>query len=793
MKFSEQWLREWVNPPLDTTALAAQLTMAGLEVDAVEPVAAAFDGVVVGKVLEIDAHPEADRLQVCRVDAGDKQALTIVCGASNVHVGMLAPTACIGASLPGGIKIKKTRLRGVESHGMLCSAKELGLSDSADGLLSLPATLKPGQDVRVALQLDDVSIELGLTPNRGDCLSIAGIAREVGVLSRTAVTGPAIGECKATIADTIDIDIEADQACPRYLGRIIRNVDAQADTPLWMQEKLRRSGLRSISPVVDVTNYVLLELGQPMHAFDLATLHGGIHVRYARKKEQLMLLDGQQVTLQDGTLVIADDRQPLALAGIMGGQASAVSDTTTDLLLESAHFSPAAIAGKARDYGLHTDSSHRFERGVDADLPRLAMERATALLLDIAGGDAGPIAEACHEASLPVRHTVPLRAERLRRLLGLDIAAEEVADTLDRLGMQVETTPDGWQARAPGFRFDIAIEADLIEEVARIHGYDAIPSHRPHSAMRITPFAPDAGLLASLRQTLVARGYQEAITYSFVDAALQQQLEPDARAVRLSNPISAELAVMRTSLWPGLVTALAHNLNRQHDRVRFFENGVKFLPGKKGVDEVKVISGAACGFVEPEQWGSRSRHVDYFDIKNDVEVLLATAGGKGEYAFTADSHPALHPGQTARITNRQGTTIGWLGVLHPRHVRSLDLNSDPVVFELEIDALLSDSVVEFQELSRYPAIRRDLAIVVDETVAARDVENGVVESAGKLLSDLQLFDVYTGKGVESGRKSLAMGLTLQDFSRTLTDNEVEELIAGILSHLGKKFGATLRE
>lgn len=793
MRFSEKWLREWVDPSIGSEALAARLTMAGLEVDAIEPVAPPFSGVVVGRVLAVEPHPEADRLRVCRVDDGSGEPLTIVCGAANVAVGMCVPTARIGARLPDGKAIGRAKLRGVESQGMLCSAKELGLGEGGEGLLSLPADARPGTDLREYLDLDDVSLELGITPNRGDCLGIAGIARELGVLCRTEVRAPAVEAVPAVIGDRLPIDLRAPQGCPRYLGRVIRGVDPAASTPLWMQERLRRSGLRSLGPLVDVTNYILLELGQPMHAFDLDRLRGGVCVRHAEEGESLTLLDGQTVRLAADMLVIADRERALALAGVMGGRDSAVGDGTRSVFLECAWFAPAAVAGRARRLGLHTDSSHRFERGVDPGIQWQAMERATRMILDIAGGEAGPVVEAAAPAELPVRSPIRLRAARLLRVLGYPVGADEVTEILSRLGMRITArTTEGWELVPPSFRFDVAIEADLIEEVARVHGYEAIPSAPPRSVLRITPADTAGGRSRRARSVLAARGYQEVITYSFIDAGLQELYDPGRRPLRLANPISADTAVMRTSLWPGLGQVVLHNLNRQQGRVRIFEYGSKFLLEGEVLKEESVIAGLAVGDAWPEQWGLPARAVDFHDVKGDLEALLSALGLR-DCAFQAAPHPALHPGQSARIMDGQGAAIGWLGRLHPRIAQALDLDAQPLLFEIALDALPRAATPVFRELSRFPAVRRDLALIVDESVPAADVLARVGKAAGPYLQGLSLFDIYRGKGVDSGKKSLALGLTFQDFSRTLTDAEIEHSIQGVLRELREGLGATLRE
>lgn len=794
MRFSEQWLREWVNPPLRTEQLAAQLTRAGLEVDAIAKVAPDFDKVVVGQVLSTAPHPNAERLKVCSVDVGAGEPLQIVCGAANVAPGQHVPAALVGSVLPGDKRIEKARLRGVESFGMLCSAVELGIAESADGLLVLPGDAPVGQSVRSVLGLDDVTLELGLTPNRGDCLSIVGVAREVAALNGLELAPRDWAPVAARIADTFPIVLQAPTACPRYAGRVLRGIRRDAVTPLWMKERLRRSGVRSISPVVDVTNYILLELGQPMHAFDLAKLNGGIEVREARAGESLTLLDGQAVKLQPGTLVIADAVRPVALAGIMGGQASAVSDTTQDLFLESAFFAPAAMAGRARQYGLATESSRRFERGVDPELARRALERATALLLEIVGGEAGPVTEAVEPDHLPERAAIALRGSRLERMLGCSVDGNEVEGILQRLGMQVLTaaTGDEWRVTPPSYRFDIGIEADLIEEVARVHGYGELPMAEPRVGISVRPPSRTPSDARAVRDLLVARGYHEAITYSFVDPQLQQRVQPDIPGIRLANPIAADMAEMRTTLWPGLLQALLYNLNRQQSRVRLFEVGNVYLPGGQPARERAVVAGVASGSALPEQWGLPNRRVDFYDVKADVEALLGLTGRGREFIFKLDRQPSLHPGQCAAIHAANGNVVGWLGTVHPELQRALDLPQPVVLFQLELVAL-SSRLPRFEELSKFPAIRRDIAIVVRESVTAQAVEACIKERGGQRLREVQLFDVYRGERIDSGGKSLALGLTIQDTSRTLTDDDVDALVKEVVEALHAQLGATLRE
>jgi len=791
MKFSEAWLREWVNPAVTTNELADQLSMAGLEVDSVSEVAAAFHGVVVGEVLSVEPHPDADKLRVCQVNVAGDEVLQIVCGAANVAAGMRVPVAMVGAELPGDFKIKKAKLRGAASFGMICSASELGLAESSEGIMPLPADAPVGEDFRAYLQLDDHAIEVDLTPDRGDCLGLTGIAREVGVINRSPVTPPAMDAVPAAIADSFPVEIEAPEACPRYACRIIRGIDPQAETPLWMVERLRRSDIRSISPVVDVTNYVLLELGQPMHGFDLARLEQGIRVRMAASGEKLTLLDGAEIELKSDTLVIADAAAPVALAGIMGGEASGVTDSTQDILLESAHFAPTAILGKARIYGLHTDSSHRFERGVDPELQVRAIERATALLLDIVGGEAGPVVEAVFPDKISQRTPILLRRERVKRILGVEIEDAEIADILSRLEMQVEPVEQGWQVTAPSCRFDITIEVDLIEEIGRIYGYSEIPTTHAPSATPMNAEAETGFDLHRAKQLLVYRDYQEAITYSFVTPELQAQLTPQFEGVRLANPISADMSIMRTSLWPGLVQTASYNQARQLGRIRIFESGLRFIQQADEIKQENMLAGLVAGSVTAEQWGQPTRIADFYDLKSDLEALLALTGCAEEFIFSPGENPALHPGQSAKI-ERNGELVGWLGMLHPELEQKLELAGNTYLFEIRLDSVLTGRLPAFEPLSRFPSIRRDIALVVDEGIAFSDLKASVRRSASKILKDIMVFDVYTGEKVDSGRKSLALGLILQETSHTLTDEEVDGVVANVIQTVEKEFNAHLR-
>ncbi|MCG7598547.1 phenylalanine--tRNA ligase subunit beta [Halomonas sp. McH1-25] len=793
MKFSEQWLREWVSPELTTQALADQITMAGLEVDAVEPVASAFRGVVVAEVVDRTPHPDADKLNVCRVDDGSGEDVQVVCGASNVAVGQKVPFARVGAVLPGDFKIKKAKLRGVESRGMICSASELGLEEETSaGILELPADAPAGKDFREWMKLDDHTIEVDLTPNRGDCLSLKGMAREVGVLNRLALTPPEASE-HAPVHDAVfPVHVEAPERCPRYVGRVVRNVDVTAPTPLWMVERLRRSGVRSIDPVVDITNYVMLELGQPMHAFDLANLSESIVVRPAQEGETLVLLDGQSIALREDTLIIADRDKPLAIAGVMGGEYSGVSASTRDVFLESAFFTPLAVAGLARSYGLHTDASHRFERGVDPALTRQAVERATALLLDITGGEPGPLSETASPDHLPVERQVLLRAARIEQCLNLTLPGEEVVDILERLGMRVVVDGEGsWLVTVPSWRFDVAIEEDLIEELARIYGYNRLPVRRPSARLGLRADGESRQPLARLRRQMVARGYQEAISYSFVAPDLQALLAPDVAAPQLANPISSDMSVMRASLFPGLVKALMHNLNRQQQRVRLFETGLVFRGELDDLEQSPMLGGLICGTRDPEGWSARREGVDFFDLKGDLESLMAVGGDLSAWRFEPDEHPALHPGQTARVY-RHERPVGWIGALHPAVRAELGLRVDAFLFEVRLDALTEGRLPAFTPLSRYPEVRRDLALVVEEDVPVQALLDTLREKAGEWLTDLRLFDVYQGPGVEKGRKSVALGLTWQHPSRTLNDDEINQLVDGIIAESKQRFDAELR-
>ncbi|MBJ7555960.1 phenylalanine--tRNA ligase subunit beta [Marinomonas spartinae] len=793
MKFSENWLREWVNPNISSDDLVAQITLAGLEVDEVLSASAAFSGVVVGEIISAEPHPNADKLQVCQVSDGVEQ-FQVVCGAPNARPGIKIPFAKIGAVLGADFKIKKAKLRQVESFGMLCSASELGLSDDHDGIMELPAVAVAGEDFRSFLGLDDQIIDVDLTPNRSDCLSIAGLAREVGVLNKIDLSPVEIAPAVVAIDDVFPVRIDVTDACPRYLGRVIRSVDVSATTPLWMVEKLRRSGIRSIDPIVDITNYVMLELGQPMHAFDLANLSGSIVVRMANKDEKIVLLDGQEVALRDDTMVIADEKAPLAIAGVMGGEGSGVNSETKDIFLESAFFAPLALAGKARSYGLHTESSHRFERGVDATLQEKAIERATALVLQIAGGQVGPIVHAVNEASLPEAATVILRRKKLDQYLAMSIDKAQVTDILTRLGLEmVDVTDDAWTTKVPSHRFDISIEADLIEEIARIYGYDNLPSSMPQAAVNFTPLSESKTKIQVLRSVLVAQGYQEAVTYSFIDPVLSKQFLPNIEPVPLANPISADMGVMRPSLVPGLVKAYLYNQNRQQSRVRLFETGRRFIGSVDALEELDQqlqIAGLLAGSRDGEAWYHNGEKVDFYDLKAHVEMIFALNGGvKPTYERSACEF--LHPGRSADIFV-DGCFVGLMGELHPQLSKSLGANQPIYLFDIALEAVLNARLPEYEAISKFPEVRRDLALLVDRTVPVSDLERVICSSAGDGFKNVLVFDVYQGQGIDETKKSVALGLTWQHPSHTLSDEEVNNSVEKVVAALSEELSAVVR-
>ncbi|MBW8312581.1 MAG: phenylalanine--tRNA ligase subunit beta [Rhizobium sp.] len=788
MKFPESWLREHVATAAPREELSARLTAIGLEVEELQVLGEGLDGVLVAEILSCERHPEADRLQVCQVATG-AGTVQIVCGAPNARPGLKAPLATVGAKLPGGIAIGAAKLRGVDSQGMLCSAKELGIDADASGLLELPANAPVGEPIAAFLGLPDASFELKLTPNRADCFSVRGIAFDVAAAMGAQVSPMPIPEAAITSQALFEVALGAGADCPRYCGRVIEGVDAKAASPLWMTERLKRAGLRPISPLVDITNYVMLELGQPMHAFDAATLAGPVGVRRARAGETLKLLDEREVALDDGFLAITDGDRPVALAGVMGGFDTRVTDATTRVFLESAHFAPDAIIGRSRRLGLHTDASHRFERGVDPQLPRLALERATALVLEIMGGQAGAITEAVQPEFLPQPKAVVLRRARLKRVLGLAVADAGVERILRALGMQVTANADGWSVLPPSRRFDIAIEEDLVEEIARIHGYETIPTTTPTGEVRLVAPSETRVADAVLRRQLTGRDFLEAINYAFLDAATLEAWQLSDSAVALANPLTAELGVMRTALLPGLVSALGRNRARQQPRVRLFELGKVFHLAEGAPRETPRIAAVACGPQSAEQWALDDRDVDFYDLKAEVEALLALAGARAE--FRPDDSPWGHPGRSASVW-RDGQRIGWVGHLHPRLAKALDLDGEVVGFELDLAPLAARDVPRAGELSRFPSVRRDIALVVPETTPWTALETSLQAALGGLLREVVLFDRYVGPGLESGSKSLAMGLILQDVSRTLTDRDADQAVATALEALARDCGARLR-
>ncbi len=795
MKVPYSWLAEWTEIPWDARELASRLTMSGFEVESLEPAAPPFSGVVVAEILAADPHPQADKLRVCRVSIGRGEPLQIVCAATNARAGLKSALATPGARLPGDVTIGAAKLRGVESQGMLSSARELGLGDASSGILELPRDAPVGEPLRTYLKLDEPVLDLNITANRGDAMSVLGVAREVAALAGKGLIARNVCGSAASLTETFPVRLTDAAGCPRFAGCIVRGIDNRVPAPLWMRERLRRAGLRSISAVVDVTNYVMLELGQPMHAYDLAKLQGGINVRQARAGEALTLLDGRPVTLETDVLIISDAGGPVGLAGIMGGERTAVTADTTDVFFESAYFSPEAVLGRARRFGLTTDASQRFERGVDPTQQGRALERALALVISSAGGKRAEIQLTESPDDLPRRPAVTLRASQLQRLLGAVLPASRVVETLDRLGMKVTSFAEGWRAVPPAYRFDIGIEADLIEEVARIVGFELIPETDALNLQRFRPLPAERPAEAAVLEALADRGYMEAITYAFVDPAMQQKLFPDVPAAALSNPIASDLSVMRVSLWPGLLRAALENRHRQADRIRLFEHGTRFELRRDRTHEIDTLSGVALGPRLPEQWGVPKElraPVDFYDVKSDVAALLAGTGDSDGFTFVADAMPSLHPGRTARVL-RRNRPVGWLGELHPNLVRALDFTYPPVLFELDYETALAVRPISHQEISRFPQVRRDLAVVIDEEVTLSSLTERVTLAASSLLQDLRVFDVYRGPGLETGRKSVALGLIFQDISRTLTDDDVERLMASVMADLRKSLNARIRE
>ena len=784
MKFSENWLRTYVNPALSSEQLAHVLTMSGLEVEDLRPVAPAFTQVVVGEVIAMHKHPDADRLNICQVAVGNEAALQIVCGATNVQIGAKVPCALVGAQLPK-VAIQQAKVRGIESFGMLCSEQELGLADEASGLLLLPSDAPVGTSIREYLALDDQLFTIKLTPNRSDCLSLTGIAREVSACTAAPLNSLVVPEISVQHADSLAVDVQATSACPRYCGRIVRGVNAQAATPDWMKQRLARSGVRPISAVVDITNYVLLEMGQPLHAFDFAKLRGGIQVRMAVAGEKIRLLNEQEVNLDSDMLVIADDQGAVALAGIMGGVGSAVDTTTQNVFLESAFFSPDTIAGRARRLGLSTDASHRFERGVDYVKTRDCLERATYLLLEICGGKAGPISEFI--AHLPTREPITLRLSRICKVLGVVFTAQAIENLLGRLQFPCQIQAENFLVTPPSYRFDLSIEEDLIEEIARLHGYDNIPAILPRATISMLPSTELARTATQLRERLVVRDYQEVVTYSFVEPGWEMDFAANANPVPLKNPIASQLSVMRSTLISGLVECLRYNLSRKQDRVRIFEIGQVFQTVAEGIQQPTFAAGLSYGTALVEQWGSLARNVDFFDAKGDLEALLWPLAASFERA----EHPALHPGQSARVLI-DGAELGWVGVLHPKWVQQYGLPLAPALFEISLSMALACKLPKFVEISKYQLVRRDIAVIVDEKTTSAEMLEALQKAAPQQLVELGVFDLYNGKGIDYGKKSIAFKILLQDTQKTMTDPEVDVVVTRLTQVLSDRFGAKLR-
>ncbi|MDR3442904.1 MAG: phenylalanine--tRNA ligase subunit beta [Legionella sp.] len=793
MKLSKLWLREWANFSLTEHELASQLTMAGLEVDAVSPVAGEFTHVIVAEVLSTKTHPDADKLTVCEVNINADKPLQIVCGAANVRPGLKVALALIGACLPGGFKIKESKLRGELSQGMLCSVSELGMAEQSDGIMELESDAPVGTDLRDYLMLNDHIIEVDLTPNRADCFSVLGIAREVAVLNKLPLQEQPIAAVTPSIDDVLPVHLQSPEACPRYCGRIIRNINPHASTPLWMNERLRRSGIRTLHPVVDIMNYVMIELGQPMHAFDLAAIKGEINVRFSNNQEQLELLDGQDLSLNEKVLVIADQEKPLAMAGIMGGEASSVQAHTQDLFLESAFFNPIIIAGVARKFGLFSDSSQRYERGVDPHLQVKALERATALILSIVGGEAGPIIEASDSKHLPAAVHFTFDTDKVKKLTGLAISREEMKSLLEGLGIVItKEQAQFFEVSIPSHRFDIQQDVDLVEEVIRLYGYDNLKAEPMQAPVQAGNSCANEDIATRLSRWFSSKGYHETISYSFVDPELQESLYPQQEFMALLNPISSELSQMRIGMWPGLIASMIHNVHRQQNLIKFFEVGVVFDVKEQQLTERPCIAGLLMGEQGGANWSETTRVFDFFDLKGDLESLFATLKLK-QVEFISAPHDALHPGQSAQILIN-GVVAGWIGALHPRLADALDLQHDVLLFELSLESLAGHDAPRYKSISKYPQIRRDLSFLVDNSVSVMQIESAVRETVTEnWLKAFDVFDVYTGTGIPDGKKSLAIAMTLQDDNRTLVDAEINSLINAIINTLGSQFSIILRD
>ena len=787
MNISTSWLREWINPNVTDEMLAEQLTMAGLEVDGIESVAPAFDNVVVGHVVSCEKHPDADKLNLCQVDIGESDNLQIICGASNVRADLKVIVATVGAKLPGGLKIKKAKLRGVESFGMICSESELGMSDSSEGISELDSDAPIGQDIREYLDLDDNIIELDITPNRGDCFSVLGVAREVSANYNKAFEMPKF-EVDAQGASSISTSVSNAQACPKYLTRVIKDIDNTIKTPKWMADKLTRSGQQVHSPVVDITNYVLLELGQPMHAFDFSKINGAIEVRNAKAGEVIELLNETTVELNNDTLIIADDSVPLAIAGVMGGMGSSTQDDSTQILLESAFFEPVSIAGKARNYGLHTESSLRFERGVDFNITEVAMDRATQLIVDICGGEASNINTCVDESALPELAPITITQEKIQKILGFELEANWIEEKFTNLDFEISSKTDhSWTIIPPSFRFDIRIPADLIEELARLYGYDKLPVQKLSLDANINAVSESMVDKYDIAQGLVSRGYQEVITYSFVPEQYQDLIDPDAKKITLSNPISADMSTMRSSLWSGLLQTVESNQRRGHTNARFFEIGLCFN-GVKADEQSQKIAGVITGNRHDDQWSSEAQALDFYDIKSDVESLLLLT--TNVFTFKAAEHPALQKGQTAQILfNNQ--SVGWVGTLAPHVQKQLSL-SKCYLFELDLASIQQSHVAKYQAFSVYQKATRDIALVVDEAIPVNDLIDSIQDLNQAYLVDVHLFDVYAGKNIEQGKKSVALNLSYQSVEETLSDDQVNTQVSEVLALMQSKFFAVQR-
>lgn len=808
MQFPESWLRSFVNPSITTDELSHRLTMAGLEVEEVDPVAPPFSLIVVGHVVEVNRHPDADRLNVCKVDAGTGELLQIVCGAPNVSVGIKVPCAMVGAELPPGedgkpFKIKIGKLRGVESYGMLCSARELKLSEDHGGLLILPEDTPVGEDIRKVLDLDDQIFIIKLTPNKADCLSIHGVAREVSALTGAPITLPTMAPVAVTLADKLSVKVEAPDLCGRFSGRIIRGVNARAKTPAWMVSRIERAGMRSVSALVDISNYVMLELGRPSHVFDLEKIHGGLTVRWGKAGEELKLLNGDTITVDEKVGVISDEQAIESLAGIMGGDKTAVTLDTQNIYLEAAFWWPEAIQGRGRRYNFSTDAGHRFERGVDYATTVEHIERISALILDICGGQAGPIDDQI--VNLPKREPVRMRVARAARVLGIPLSHEVVADVFKRLGLTFSVDGDVFIVEPPSYRFDLEIEEDLIEEVARIYGFEQIPAKPPVAESAMRPTDEARRTMHDVRHAVAARDYHEVVNFAFVETEWEADFAGNTNPIPLLNPIASQYSVMRSTLIGGLLDKVRYNLNRKASRVRMFEVGRVFHRDASVADgglsiagyaQPMMAGGIAYGPAKEEQWGVQTRAVDFFDAKGDVESLLWPLQAR----FERVEHPALHPGRSARVV-LNGRVIGWIGELHPRWLQKYDLPTAPVVWELELDAVTAIGLPKYREVPRVPAVTRDIALVVRQDVAVQDLMDTFEKTAvgtpwQRYLQGVVLFDEFRPKAATTAigaqEKSLAFRITLQDTDSTLQDDIVEAATQQLIRAAGDAFGARLR-